>query len=356
MSGLSAAEQAEINLILGGTVVGNYFSYLTMGIVLSATWTYFSKFPNDTWWFKAIVILCLSMCIGDTIATGGHRRCILTYDFAVTNYANPSALMLIKWPIVTEPVLLTMLWSHCAALLCVAHLDNVFEKELDFACSAICWEVHILATRNLLSELDVLLTSYIWFGSSIAADAIITGSMIYYLDLRFRMRPEFPSGVSPNRALHRSFRKLIVRTVECNLLSLLAQVVTVGLFARVSVTGAYSDITGMTLAKIYTFSLLVSLNCRQSKNNYGTSSGDFSPSGGGGFSLSVGGGFSSSRGGGINLTTISDRRGTATSPTTRVDIQQETAGNWPVQTKRPKFNADELSEIDTNVVVSPVTG
>ncbi|KAE9402226.1 hypothetical protein BT96DRAFT_563708 [Gymnopus androsaceus JB14] len=263
MSGLSAAEQAEINLILGGTVVGNYFSYLTMGIVLSATWTYFSKFPNDTWWFKAIVILCLSMCIGDTIATG-----ILTYDFAVTNYANPSALMLIKWPIVTEPVLLTM----CGLTVQLFYAWRIWIMSLRknwilpvvigclsiIAWCAICWEVHILATRNLLSELDVLLTSYIWFGSSIAADAIITGSMIYYLDLRFRMRPEFPLGVSPNRVLHRSFRKLIIRTVECNLVSLLAQVVTVGLFARVSVTGAYSDITGMTLAKVYTFSLLVS--------------------------------------------------------------------------------------------------
>ncbi|KAE9382338.1 hypothetical protein BT96DRAFT_1010836 [Gymnopus androsaceus JB14] len=83
MSGLSAAEQAQINLSVGGVVVSNCLSYLTMGIVLSAAWTYFSKFPTDKWWFKSLVILCVSMCIGDTVGTG-----IWTYNWTVTNYAS----------------------------------------------------------------------------------------------------------------------------------------------------------------------------------------------------------------------------------------------------------------------------
>ncbi|KAE9389456.1 hypothetical protein BT96DRAFT_400030 [Gymnopus androsaceus JB14] len=262
MSGLSAAEQAEINILLGGIVVSNYLSYLTMGIVLSAAWTYFSKFPNDTWWFKAIVILCVSMCMGDTVATG-----ILTYDWAVTNYANPSALMFVHWAIVAEPFLL----GTCGLSVQLFYAWRIWIMSLRsnwilpavigcfsvFGWCIICWIVHSQATHNLFSELNVLLPSYLWLGSSVAVDVLITGSMIYYLDLRFRIRPEFPSGVSANRFLHRSFRKLIVRTVECNLLSLFAQAIAVGLFARGSV-GYYSDITGMTLAKVYTFSLLVS--------------------------------------------------------------------------------------------------
>ncbi|KAE9383541.1 hypothetical protein BT96DRAFT_39777 [Gymnopus androsaceus JB14] len=77
-----------------------YLSYLTMGIVLSTTWTYFSKFPNDKWRFKALVILCVSMCIAETIGSGRRRRpCthlslkptdifagIWSYDWAVANY------------------------------------------------------------------------------------------------------------------------------------------------------------------------------------------------------------------------------------------------------------------------------
>ncbi|KAE9402223.1 hypothetical protein BT96DRAFT_991390 [Gymnopus androsaceus JB14] len=318
MSGLSAAEQAEINLILGGTelntpqVVGNYFSYLTMGIVLSAG--------------------------------------IWTYDLAVTNHANPSTLTFIKWPMIAEPVLL----STCGITVQLFYAWRIWIISLRknqilpvvIGCfsilgwCAIYWQVHTLATHNLLSKLDILLPSYIAFGCSLAADALITGSMIYYLNLRFRMRPEFPSGVSSNRFPHRSFRKLIVRTVECNLLSLLAQAIAVGLFARASVTGSYSEITGMTLAKVYTFSLLVSLNCRHPNNNYGTS----------------GRGFSSSRGGGFNSTAISNRHGSITFPSTQIDIQRETASNWKVQSNGPAFNADELSELDADAVVSPVTG
>ena len=43
---------------------------------LSPAWTYFSKFPADKWWFKALVTLCVSMCIGDTVATGRRRHSI----------------------------------------------------------------------------------------------------------------------------------------------------------------------------------------------------------------------------------------------------------------------------------------
>ncbi|KAE9397281.1 hypothetical protein BT96DRAFT_995879 [Gymnopus androsaceus JB14] len=118
---LSAAEQTEINLSVGAVVVGNYLSYLTMGIVLCATWTYFSKFPNDKWWFKVLVTLCVSMCIGDTIATGQNRHSTdpsfkptdifalagcWSYDWAVTNYANPAALAFIHWGVPAEGFLL----------------------------------------------------------------------------------------------------------------------------------------------------------------------------------------------------------------------------------------------------------
>ncbi|KAE9389667.1 hypothetical protein BT96DRAFT_1003021 [Gymnopus androsaceus JB14] len=64
---------------------------------LSPAWTYFSKFPTDPWWFKALVILCVSLCIGDTVATG-----ILNYDWAVANYANPAALGDMHWALPVE--------------------------------------------------------------------------------------------------------------------------------------------------------------------------------------------------------------------------------------------------------------
>ncbi|KAE9384593.1 hypothetical protein BT96DRAFT_1007917 [Gymnopus androsaceus JB14] len=98
MTGLSTTEQAQINISLGAVVVSNYLSYLTMGLgSLSPAWSYFSNFPADRWWFKALVILCVSMCIGDTIATG-----MWTYDWTVTDYGNPAALTLMHWALPAE--------------------------------------------------------------------------------------------------------------------------------------------------------------------------------------------------------------------------------------------------------------
>ncbi|KAE9391412.1 hypothetical protein BT96DRAFT_979855 [Gymnopus androsaceus JB14] len=336
MSSLSTVEQTQIDLSVGGVVVSNYLSYLTMGIVLSATWTYFSKFPTDRWWFKALVILCVSMCIGDTIATG-----IWSYDWAVTNYANPAALAFIHWASPVNGFLLATcaltVQLFYASRLWIMSMKNNWILPVVIACLSIlgwciaCWMAHTITTHKLISDLALLIpVVYIWLGGSVGADVLITSSMIYYLDLSFRRKTQ------KNRLPGR-FRKLLMRIVECNLLSLLAQAITIALFNRSSV-GLYFVITDMMLTKVYTFSLLVALNCRHSENGPGSGEG----------------GFSSSRkeGGIVELTVLH----TSSYPSTQVShIQRETTttGDNQEQTKRPasRFNNDEF---DTDVVLSPV--
>ncbi|KAE9402221.1 hypothetical protein BT96DRAFT_991388 [Gymnopus androsaceus JB14] len=277
MSGLSAA---EINVSLGGIVISNYLSYLTMGIVISAAWTYCSKFPNDTWWFKAPVIACGLM-------TGLSQ--------------------ITRWN----------MWSHRAAFLCVAPLDSVNEKELDLVSvdriplRILCRSIHVLATHHLISELDLVLpVMYIWSGGSVAADVIITGSMIYYLDLRFR----FKKNKEQNQATPpRRFRQIIVRTVECNILSCIAQAAIIGLFNHRNIG-------------------LFFVNIRSSHQSYGTS-----------------GGFSTSRTHNGRLTTLP----TAVYPSTQitVDLNPEAAGDWQEQTRESMSSAKEH---DTHVMLSQV--
>ncbi|KAE9411455.1 hypothetical protein BT96DRAFT_13280 [Gymnopus androsaceus JB14] len=262
-AGLSVAEQAQINILLGGVVVGNYLSYLTMGIVLSSAWTYFTNFPADRWWFKALVILCVSMCIGDTIGTG-----IWSYDWAVANYGNPAALTFTHWGLSAE----SFFFGSCGLAVQLFYAWRVWIISMRknwilpvvIGCLSIlswcliCWMIHIPGTHKSISDFALARpAAYIWFGGSVGADVLITSSMIYYLDLRFRMKPEFPSGVSANWFFHRRLRKLIVQTVECNFLSLFAQAFILG-FVSYSKFGFYYVAMGMMLAKISTFSLLVS--------------------------------------------------------------------------------------------------
>ncbi|KAE9391541.1 hypothetical protein BT96DRAFT_1024024 [Gymnopus androsaceus JB14] len=227
MSSLSTAEQAQINLSVGGVLSSNYLPYLTMGIVLSAS--------------------------------------IWSYDWAVANYANPAALAFTHWTLAAEPFLL-------------------------------------------------------------AADALITSSMFYYLDLRFRIELHKMQQNQAGYRAPRRFRRLIARTVECNLLSLFAQAIAIGLFNNTRI-GLYYLITNMMLVKVYTFSLLVSLNCRHPDNGHGTSEG----------------GFSSIRGGDVELNVLGDRH-TCAFPSTQipVHIQRETTIEWQGQTKGPAFNVDEF--------------
>ncbi|KAE9393860.1 hypothetical protein BT96DRAFT_1022805 [Gymnopus androsaceus JB14] len=332
MSSLSTAEQAQINLSVGGVVVSNYLSYLTMGIVLSATWTYFSKFPNDTWWFKALVILCVSMCIGDTIATG-----IWSYDWAVANYANPAVLAFTHWTLAAEPFLLATcgltVQLFYAWRLWIMSMRKNWILPVVIGCLSIsgwciiCWLAHTIATHKLISDLIKLPPlPYIWLGGSVAADALITSSMFYYLDLRFRIELHKMQQNQAGYRAPRRFRRLIARTVECNLLSLFAQAIAIGLFNNTRI-GLYYLITNMMLVKVYTFSLLVSLNCRHPDNGHGTSEG----------------GFSSSRGGDVELNVLGDRH-TCAFPSTQipVHIQRETTIEWQGQTKGPAFNVDEF--------------
>ncbi|KAJ6450389.1 hypothetical protein C8R45DRAFT_1127961 [Mycena sanguinolenta] len=284
LTGLLPAEQAAINISLGGVVVSNYLSFLTMGVVCCYTWMYFTTFPNDRWVFKVLVGACFLMCAADTAGTG-----IWVYDWAVAGYANPAVLGLVHWAFPVEAMLLCVYQepSHlpiahltyfpsgtCSTLVqcfyawriwLVSSRKNWILPALVVSLSLlgwciVCWMASILVTHKLVADLSLVSpTVYIWLGGSVGADVLITASMIYYLDLRFRTKETSKGGIKPDNR----FREIIRRTVECNVLSLLGQTVSVGLFNAPSV-GFYFVLTDMTLAKVYTFSLVVSLLGRRS--------------------------------------------------------------------------------------------
>ncbi|KAJ6556444.1 hypothetical protein B0H19DRAFT_1152584 [Mycena capillaripes] len=275
--GLPAEVQKQINISLGAIVNSNNLSFLTLGVVLSYAWRYYKKFPKDPWGFKALVTACTIMCIADSIGTA-----FWVYDWGVLGYANPAVLGLTHWSFPVEAMLL----GTCSTLVQFFYAWRIYlisvRKNWIVPCiirgksstltspitclsllgySIICWMVSILATHKQVADLSLVSpTVYVWLVGSVGADVIITASMIYYLDLRLRMSYASKSSLNVGRG---RFREIISRTVEANVLSLLAQTVSVGLFNRPQV-GFYFVLTDMTLAKIYTFSLLVSLCGRHS--------------------------------------------------------------------------------------------
>jgi hypothetical protein len=76
--------------------------------------------------------------------------------------------------------------------------------------------------------------------------------MIYYLGLRFRAKAASKPGLLDHfgqPVTRTRFREIIYRTVECNLLSLIAQTATIGLFNSPSV-GLYFGAANGPIARI----------------------------------------------------------------------------------------------------------
>ncbi|KAF8920119.1 hypothetical protein CPB85DRAFT_1428942 [Mucidula mucida] len=249
---------SQLDLALGGVVVSTFFSFLSMGVICACAFQYFANFPNDKWVFKALVSACMIMSTIDTISTG-----LWCYNWSVTNYGNPAAMAITHWGFAAEAALLLFVQCFYAWRIWMVSmkkhwwLSAIIVTLSTMAWCVVVWMTYIISTHKMVADLHLVLpVVYIWLGGSVAADVMITCCMAYYLDLRFRNnmnQRHMPSGGR--------FKRIIVRTVECNAISLVAQTVTVALFNRPNV-GFYFVLTDMTLAKIYTFSLLVSLNGR----------------------------------------------------------------------------------------------
>ncbi|KAE9392912.1 hypothetical protein BT96DRAFT_258509 [Gymnopus androsaceus JB14] len=330
---------AQLLLMLLQVLDNGYRALCHMGLFLQV--------PNDKWWFKVLVFLCISMCIADTVATG-----MWTYDWAVTNYANPAALGFTHWALAVDPLLLAtcglsvQLFYACRVWIMSIRKNRILPVVIvclsTLGWCMVCWIVYTSATHKLILDLSLVLpAAWVWLVGSVGADILITSSMIYYLDLRFRI--EFQQAQVIYRAPRR-FRRLIARTVECNLLSLFAQAIAFGLFNHSGIRLYYRTsspssssillkfilscyIVGpeMMLAKVYTFSLLVSLNSRHHDNGTGTSYVGFSPS----------------RGGNIELGPhVLDDRHTCTFSSTQIPVHTQRETNEG-QKKGLAFNADE---------------
>ncbi|KAF8868966.1 hypothetical protein CPB85DRAFT_876175 [Mucidula mucida] len=248
---------AELDLTLGAIVISTLFSFLSTGITLTGTWSYYSRFTKDNWAFKLLVAVCLVLTVTDTVV-GGYW----CYTWTVTHYADPNRLL--NWVIsLTFTIQVSILGFvslfvqiFFAWRLWIVTLQKNFWLPGVIVClavmawSVIMWVTSIVATHHDANELGVVLpTAYVWLAGSIAADLLISLGLFYYLYFRFRQRNIHREMKSIN-----TFKAIIVRTVQCNVLSLVAQVTTIVLFT--TQVGYYYFLPDFTISKVYFFSLL----------------------------------------------------------------------------------------------------
>ncbi|THV00192.1 hypothetical protein K435DRAFT_964136 [Dendrothele bispora CBS 962.96] len=249
------------DLTIGAIVVSTFFSFLTMGIIVTVACQYYFTYPKDPLVFKGLVTSVLALSIMDTVADG-----YWCYDWTVHHYMDPTILAIIPVSLIVEffcigasTLIVQMFFAW--RVWNVSHKRNWMIPA--FICTMsllslciILYGMSIWANDRAMAHVgNVLPAGYAWLAGSVVADISISASMIYYLSLKFKAQHIIPASQS-------IFNRIITRTIQANLLSLVSQVTTFILFK--ANVGFYFVFNDFMITKTYAFSLIMSLNMRSS--------------------------------------------------------------------------------------------
>ncbi|KAG6915830.1 hypothetical protein DXG01_009663 [Tephrocybe rancida] len=238
-----------------------------MGIILTTTWQYFLNFPKDRFIFKFLVAAVFLLSLVDTVADG-----YWCYEWSVTFYARPTIFGVLPIALIIEIFCVgsTSLIVQCFfawRLWKISQKRNPYLPGFICTMSLLQWSVVLWVVvywskhRSLADVGGVLPIGYSWLISSVVADLSISAGMAYYLGIKLRGQAMRTKG---------TFKDIISRTIQANVLSLISQVVTFALFK--AHVGLYFFLNDFTVVKVYAFSLIVSLTTRKGASaGYNTS-------------------------------------------------------------------------------------
>jgi hypothetical protein len=256
----------DVTLLTGAIVVGTMFSFLAMGIVIVCLWMYFTNYPKDPITFKLIVGFMAVLAITDTVATGTW-----CYMWGVSHWGDPTIFAFMPKVFIVE--------TFCFGTACLLNqsffawrlwtitkrknwwlplfiiANGLIQEAVSF------WLMWFFNANPLLANLGgALPTGYAWLICSVLGDLSITVGMVYYLRVKTRAQ-----GMTINASSRSVLNAIIIRTLQCNVLSLMSQVAMFVMFMLKSNphVGAYLFFNDFLTVKIYAFSLLLTLNARK---------------------------------------------------------------------------------------------
>ncbi|TFY57464.1 hypothetical protein EVG20_g8541 [Dentipellis fragilis] len=234
---------------LGPILMGSMMNVLLLGVMIIQCFVYFERYKRDRPMIKSIVGLLLFLdCLSSAFAMA------MTYNYLVTNFANPPAIAVTNIGIDPYPLLtgVTSLVVQCF-----------------FA-----WRILVLTKSRLLSLVIMILSviqmrtmiggiivkdfvkldqikqiSLIWLLGSVLTDAIITVSLVAVLSRK--------TGIAATDNLTSKIVRLTVQT------GLATTTFALGTVIAYLVSSSTMHLAfGLPLSKLYTNSLLSSLNAR----------------------------------------------------------------------------------------------
>ncbi|KAJ7485408.1 hypothetical protein FB451DRAFT_1431392 [Mycena latifolia] len=257
----------------GPLFIGFFFNVLLYGIMLIQTYFYFTTFPSDKMWTKVFVACVFVLDTLNTIFDFAYL-----YDCLITHFDDVPYLARATWLFATDPVM-TAIIAFLVQLFYVWRVKvltgNVWLVLFILACAVaglaggIATTIEVLLEPRFLDFIHFKSVVIVWLVGECACDIIIASILVLHLR-------SHKSGIAASDAL---VDRIIRLTVQTGLATALCATVDLGLFLTQTV--ALHLIFNIPLCKLYTNSLLSSLNARTPKGFVSAHSGNTAESGAG---------------------------------------------------------------------------
>ncbi|KAM0753967.1 hypothetical protein T439DRAFT_353714 [Meredithblackwellia eburnea MCA 4105] len=236
-------------------------SFFATGVVMVQASHYYLKYDSDRLIIRWTLALGLA-CTGGNSITWPYW----IYNVAVKRFGDPSGLETIPFSFPAALVFVGfnasfvhVFYAWRMKVIGGSALSSWILPVVVCVCSMVQLLTMIITAHNLIKHPEVtylpkiFTACYIWAESAISSDTLITFGMMYLLIWRTR-----DAGVNESAKL--TFRKIVLLSVQNNVLSLILQIFLTVMLTRGP--GYWYSVVDATMCPAYTGSLLFALNSR----------------------------------------------------------------------------------------------
>ncbi|KAJ7139093.1 hypothetical protein C8R44DRAFT_763882 [Mycena epipterygia] len=254
----------DVGSIVGPIFIGNILNWMLMGTLLSQMYTYYQKFARDRISIMILVYTVFCLDIAQTIMLTDHG-----WWFIITIWGKPEDFDFVPWSAamivfmcgliagIVQLFYAWRIWVLARSKIVVAIAIIIVLTALTQSFSAMVTSILLLREPNQRTVLRLHPGFTVWLAGSLITDVLITSCMTYTLY------------TAKTRTAWAASETLLGRMVKITVQTGLATVVTacIDLFLFIHFTANdFHLVPAYILGKLYSNSLLLSLNLRNSRS------------------------------------------------------------------------------------------
>lgn len=267
---MTVGSPATVHNTMGASLVGVICAGMLYGVSCVQTWFYFSKYPKDVWYIKALVV---AVWVFDSVHQGLISHTV--YHYLITNFGNFAALDDMVWSILLEVVfngfvgllvqsfLTLRVWRLSNHNIPLTALTVAFVLG-EFVCSVVFTIQSLrLTTWAQLRQLKALSMTVNLLAA--VADALIAGALCFFLQ---RSR----TGFKKSDTMITKLTLFAVSTGFLTTICAMASLLSIAVWGQTLIYVAFY----FSLGRLYSNSVLATLNARQAIRELGEDSENLS--------------------------------------------------------------------------------